>query len=1411
MKQNINSNLKSPLLLIMNYKQKRRLRNYFRFNRNINNRRQREAFNTTYGTNATDNSSLYSAMSSVRNQLEIQSKIRIQQAKEAKRQLAQQRKMLRESKEKPATRERRLRKAANAKLRRVSGREITQIIKDLQTGMPISFQPLDIQLPGNPFSGIRELIIRLANTNRRYVIKFPNGNYYFLTGERITRLLKLLEKEIASDVVLSDSEQELVDTIINNGFIEITEFKKRLSQQFLFVDNEETKEENTVLQEEKTDDPLPSRRGPKRGATKIRSGFFKYFYDKKFIHLKSALRRYDMYFDFNKLNYDDNCLIKAIDNFTHTDTKGLIKEWSHFNTDEARILCQSGFISQANLNRVAKWLKVNLIIKRSASSNCWRYYPLGEYDSKNRKWKNENPVIALRSEEEHYFLADDGPDDVRLDITSYAINHYAEIKFIPEWWKIWGYNNRDRTYRKCNNADNRKLTIFQFYQECKKNGYLRPIIEMEKIYETQYHTQADMKLSNFKFKELAYNAQTNIQRTLQKEKKAKTRKIIFFDFETDTQGLILSAEQKSKIINDKERAIRTHDGIHRDYMCCAEFDTGEKRTFVDNKNFKWTGRNLLWWITQVMNNNYNSKAYKGKNKVNEGTADEEVVEAFQVILVAHNCNYDIKYILKWLSHYTEIVVGTSLKTATGTFRVPGCDMPIMVKIIDSYNFIPFGLAKFGSNLQIKCEKDVMPYHAYTIKNLNYHQHQEKPELALYKILETWDDELSEKKMKEKRAVFINNLLKTKMISKSIIKLNGKNLPIITPYSMVDLLGYGEYYCKLDVSVLKQGFMKYQQLMEEAVGEKCIDYLGLPSMANGYCEQRGVFTDVLKLAGVPQWFCQKSLVGGRCMTRNNCKWLVDGSTGVGQIADYDCTSEYPSACERIGLECGGFLRGLPQKITSAEQFERMKDCITTEQTNRPILEWEEKMNEYDQTDDKCLVDKPFEYEPININWSGYFVEIKVLKVNKARFMPLESFKNEASIRDFTNDLEYAYRVMNNEKQTTIFLNRFTFEDLVKYQAIQYEFVQGYYFNYGRNDCITQAIRHLFDERAVYKKVVFHFTENFEVLHKFANKREALAFFNSAHQTEYSELEKVKLLNNEKLIEKDPKEACFKLIMNIIYGRSSMKAPEFEISYVDMDSNSDNPFEKVDNYIERNYNSLVSYTKINDCNRVKFKKIKELNTHFNRVHIASEILGMSKRIMNEVITTAEDLDIPVFITDTDSMHLPINRIPELEAEFDNRYGLLRQNIYGRTLGLNGKDLGQFHTDFDLPGCRDVAARTSVFLWKKSYYDELVGTDNKTNELKIGEHARMKGITNVMLEVDKTTPTPCKNLYLHHYEADDNLDIEEKYRIFDLLGTKRPKFQNGGDCTMKTMVRFERSIRFNHIKKGSLNDIPKKNYVV
>ena len=126
--------------------------------------------------------------------------------------------------------------------------------------------------------------------------------------------------------------------------------------------------------------------------------------------------------------------------------------------------------------------------------------------------------------------------------------------------------------------------------------------------------------------------------------------------------------------------------------------------------------------------------------------------------------------------------------------------------------------------------------------------------------------------------------------------------------------------------------------------------------------------------------------------------------------------------------------------------------------------------------------------------------------------------------------------------------------------------------------------------------------------------------------------------------NPVELVYKLIMNSGYGKSIMKPIETETKIFDDE-------ERFNVFLSRNYNWIRCYEKFG--HKVKVKVIKTTNDHFNIPHVGSSILSMSKRIMNEVMTIAEDSGIFIYYQDTDSMHILDSDIPTLSTNFKHKF--------------------------------------------------------------------------------------------------------------------------------------------------------------
>ena len=80
-----------------------------------------------------------------------------------------------------------------------------------------------------------------------------------------------------------------------------------------------------------------------------------------------------------------------------------------------------------------------------------------------------------------------------------------------------------------------------------------------------------------------------------------------------------------------------------------------------------------------------------------------------------------------------------------------------------------------------------------------------------------------------------------------------------------------------------------------------------------------------------------------------------------------------------------------------------------------------------------------------------------------------------------------------------------------------------------------------------------------------------------------------------------------------------------------------------YIRFNYNFTESAIKVGD--RYYVQNIKSIINHFSYVHCGVEISSMSKIIMNEVMTIADDNNLNIWYQDTDSMHIDYEQVETL----------------------------------------------------------------------------------------------------------------------------------------------------------------------
>ena len=184
-------------------------------------------------------------------------------------------------------------------------------------------------------------------------------------------------------------------------------------------------------------------------------------------------------------------------------------------------------------------------------------------------------------------------------------------------------------------------------------------------------------------------------------------------------------------------------------------------------------------------------------------------------------------------------------------------------------------------------------------------------------------------------------------------------------------------------------------------------------------------------------------------------------------------------------------------------------------------------------------------------------------------------------------------------------------------------------------------------------------------------------------------------------------------------------------------------------------------------------KPLDDSFSSPHLGTQILSYSKRLMNKVVALADDHDISIYYTDTDSIHIDEAGVEPLAKLYEEKYGEK----------LIGKKLGQFHCDFDPDEWKDeetkekwvknVKSMGLITLGKKSYIDKLTGVDKEGNTHETF-HIRLKGISQAAIEdhVKK--------------EKRNNADYDEWALFTRLYGGSEIKFNLG----VNNKVRFQKS---------------------
>ena len=473
---------------------------------------------------------------------------------------------------------------------------------------------------------------------------------------------------------------------------------------------------------------------------------------------------------------------------------------------------------------------------------------------------------------------------------------------------------------------------------------------------------------------------------------------------------------------------------------------------------------------------------------------------------------------------------------------------------------------------------------------------------------------------------------------------------------VDILAYSAKYCEIDCDVMHNGYKKFCHYIGEICGGLNPDkFVSAASIADTYLQQAGCYDGVCRLGGICRTFIQRCLVGGRTMCSDNEKQEVKGK----RVADFDAVALYPSAMYRLP----GYLLGAPKLVKDG--FMNLDKLMTTD---------------------------------------GFYVRALVKKVGKHQRFPLLSYKSDAGVRVFSNDME----------GKVVYIDKVSMQDAIEFQEMEFEVLEGYYFNDGFNVKIRPIIRGMFLNRLKMKA------------------------------------------------QKNPIQNVYKLLMNSSYGKTALKEIDEEVKYINNDD--------LDKTLKKRYNWVKHATRTVCGKRWRVVLKKAINKHMNRVHVGIQVLSMSKRIMNEVMCTAEDVGSKIYYQDTDSTHITESDVVLLCEAYKKRYG--RE--------LLGDDMGQFNSDFEMDGCKDVYSEHMLCLGKKSYLDCLVGTDKQTGEKRYDYHIRMKGVPSDAIKAwAHNNNCTMKHVYERLYSG-ENLTFDLTARI----GLSAPLFKKTASMEMRSI---------------------------
>lgn len=580
--------------------------------------------------------------------------------------------------------------------------------------------------------------------------------------------------------------------------------------------------------------------------------------------------------------------------------------------------------------------------------------------------------------------------------------------------------------------------------------------------------------------------------------------------------------------------------------------------------------------------------------------------------------------------------------------------------------------------------------------------------------------------------------------------------------------YARYYCLRDCEVLLKGFLNFRYEMYQIRIPPCSTLpspppqedwepcglllehaVSLPQFASHYFGICGVFDGVNEFKGTVSQVMRRSLVGGKSMLAANSPNIFFSEDVLNEnnaVDDLDTTSLYPSAMVEIQEKHGGIPKGNPKSL-----FFEPNTCFQ-------LPEVVERDAQYFIAVVRIWkLGKPLLFPVV----SGPLNAFPVNGVLGSLIRPpaIDEPTDEDDLPEIQRKLfsaETTRHFTNHPEGANLAIDKITYEDIMDFhEGAKIEFLQILYWpkKNGTNGRIGDVIKYLFSTRLELVK---------EGRSAAANAR--------------------------------------KLTMNSAYGRLLMKPPNSKSYFVEGQ-------QTIIDYVARHSNSMKSADLIRN-NFAVVERRKGVDRFFNATHIGVFILGISKRIMHRVMTLAENLffhptlPLPMFYTDTDSIHIQRKIVIPLFKAYVQKYGekiLTRPGEPETEYSYGEKWLGRFTSDFEGEKGKSppysiafMGVRKKVYIDLLASWDENIPHSERTLEnIYYGQHFRMKGIPSKCIQKHcEETITELKESVFDVYQ---NLFMGKTYS-FD-LSKFTTQFEMTKSFGVRTTHDFKRTAKIDH----------------